>query len=505
MANQFCIPPEVLETLKCSQCKNYLSTFPIYMMDSDQSICGRCPVVQCDKLIRDEAYENIAQYIIFPCSYAKNGCEQKLNPLDLKGHEVNCEYRQFECPSKHYTKCKWEGSSKELEEHFKANHSDLLIVDSRFNLSFMNSHKENLLLVHESTLFVVTKEIDSKKRTLCCTVKNILLDDDDNNYNYRLVLESGNRNYTHKCSEKSTVSSNDENLTKITADFVLEQLGNPETMVARIDIVKSSSNSYFTSKKEEEVVSDINFDMLKELECPKCSDYMVSSIFQCSDGHSFCNDCKNEGECVLCSDKKEIKETRNYSLEKFATYFQFPCKYRKAGCFFLGKNNTIQQHQQFCKFGLYMCPVNGFEDCKWKDSLDAIVAHINKAHSNSMLKSDKINIPWHKDGMKEVLEYYFIIFSGNLFRVIYKYAADKMYWCVQYVGPAENCKNHKYEIDFIDNSDSNNRQFLRYNVVPMCDVNECFKVKGQYVTMYYDQLEEYITDTFSFRIRIFAQ
>ncbi|CAH0558758.1 unnamed protein product [Brassicogethes aeneus] len=473
MASELLMPNDVIDKLTCTSCKNYLAIFPIYLMGTENAaVCGRCQVVKDDYIIRDEAFESLAQYLVFPCANANNGCKENYCPADLRLHESTCEYRQFDCPSKHYSKCEWQGSSKTLADHFEKDHPAQFIKDFKFEVNFSSSQKENMLLVYENTFFIVNKEIDSRKNFFWCSVKNILVDDESNKYNYRLILESGNRNYSHKFPEKNTTSLSDENLTKVDASLLQERLGEPETIIARIEIQKASTANVSINKPEAED-KEVNLELLRELECPNCKEYMVGDIYQCHKGHSVCDNCRSKN-CIVCSEP--IQDTKNYSLQKFANFFDFPCKYRKTGCKFTGKNTEIKTHEKYCKFGPYNCPLAGFVECAWKDNVAEIISHAEKVHNDMILKSDRINIDWKKDSMPNTKKCSLILFSGSLFRLIFKYENDKMYWCVQCVGPAENCKDLKYEIDFIDNSDDNLRHFLRHKVMPLAPVDESFQL-----------------------------
>ncbi|KAJ8912249.1 hypothetical protein NQ315_003352 [Exocentrus adspersus] len=159
MALEYALPLDLVEEFKCFSCENYLSVFPVYLKnDGIGAICGRCVPSNQNDFIRDAAYETVAEFIQFPCSYKKNGCDEQLAPDALQKHELTeCLFRLYRCPSEANTKCKWLGGYSDLVKHFKESHPNLLLKDLEFQISFDTSSKENLLLCFQNNLFVVKK------------------------------------------------------------------------------------------------------------------------------------------------------------------------------------------------------------------------------------------------------------------------------------------------------------------------------------------------------------
>lgn len=500
MTTKLYVPSELLDKLHCSVCNGYLSVFPVHIKnDGDNPICGRCKIPNEDEYLRDEAFEGIAQFLIFPCSQSKNGCDQQLTPLKLKDHENCCTHRKLDCPSKNYSRCNWQGSNKDLKAHFEASHPQLVIADRKFEIQFLNSIKENLVMPFENELFIVKKEIDSRSGSFICSVEHVIQEEDPDSYNYFIRAESGNGTYYHKCPERSTSASAEEK-TKFFADFIREQLHDPASIIAKIEIFKSNIIEDEAKVKVDVRSADVDWELLGELECPVCFDYMLPPIYQCISGHSICASCKPQvARCPICPG--EIRNTQNYSLEKLTTRMMYPCKYHKMGCAITLKSSEIRSHEGSCEFGPYVCPLSEEETCTKKYNKSELISHVENNHPEYILKSDKINVPMG-GGDQLIQKYYLIKFSNKLFKVCFKFENQQFYWALQLIGPAEECKNYKFEIDIVDNSENKLRQYTRGLCVPYSLQNEVFTKRRNYVSFLYDQIADFITDNLTYRVRV---
>ncbi|KAI4460605.1 e3 ubiquitin-protein ligase siah2 [Holotrichia oblita] len=106
-------------------------------------------------------------------------------------------------------------------------------------------------------------------------------------------------------------------------------------------------------------------DMIRELECPVCQEYIYPPIMICVSGHSICGDCKSKlTKCPTCS--SEYGNTRNYALESMLNLVQLPCRNDVNGCEFLGNFAALQEHKANCKYAEFKCPVP--YHCKWVGS-----------------------------------------------------------------------------------------------------------------------------------------
>lgn len=112
-------------------------------------------------------------------------------------------------------------------------------------------------------------------------------------------------------------------------------------------------------------------ELLVELECPVCTNYMVPPIRQCSTGHSICQDCRKKlPKCPLCQSK--FTESKNISLEALACKMHYPCINRSSGCMEKLTFENRDVHEKFCNYKGFKCPM---ERCPWVGRFEDVVAH----------------------------------------------------------------------------------------------------------------------------------
>jgi hypothetical protein len=106
-----------------------------------------------------------------------------------------------------------------------------------------------------------------------------------------------------------------------------------------------------------------HWDLLKELECPVCLEYMESPIKMCEKGHTICDRCGSQvSKCPSC--EGTFTKARNFTLERIAATVKYPCKNREAGCketFTLIHKNS---HQSECLFQSKACPFRKCSEVK---------------------------------------------------------------------------------------------------------------------------------------------
>lgn len=233
------LPEDVLKKMTCLSCKHLLSLYPVFVKkDGTGALCGRCKPAEEEQYLRDESYEILAQFLLFPCIYKENGCQKNLVPTFIEEHEPCCEFRKYGCPTSVYTKCNWEGPRNVLYRHFEEKHANLIVKDQQYEIDFSNSIEEKLLMSVNDELFVVKKDIDARKEVFMCTVEYLKSKEKDDVYNYFLRIESNNRHYFHKCSER--VADGDD-ATKLTAALLRDKLQEPPSMIVRVEIVKHNA------------------------------------------------------------------------------------------------------------------------------------------------------------------------------------------------------------------------------------------------------------------------
>lgn len=238
------------------------------------------------------------------------------------------------------------------------------------------------------------------------------------------------------------------------------------------------------------------------MECPVCYNYLLSPIYQCINGHSICEICKNQlnTECPVC--REEFQENRNLVLEKMTQFIVYPCKHYKSGCLYTCKASEIQNHEKRCVFGPYKCPLKEAPiNCNWEASFAEVTNHIDNQHDELILRTDKIDTAFNKTQTHENI--LIIKYLSKIFKLVHKYESERFYWCIQLLGNADDSKSFKFEVEVIDLTSAGKRCLFTGLVVPLSEKIECFTRMGEYTVASLEQLESFTTDMFSFKVKIF--
>lgn len=510
----YSVPDTALQRLRCALCADYLSQFPVHVCKEIGSVCGRCPVLLDENPIRNEAYEIIAGALTFPCRYSTLGCLEFLTPKDLVDHEETCTFRQYFCPFMPSGCCPWQGPSSELMAHFQEKHRIFILDDNLFEIDFTSKYSENYLLCNNQNLFVLHKKSDISENLFWCAVSYIGARSVAEQHNFQLMLSvKGNEEYSYtfsptpiRCFTNPNIDKN--NAVEIDVNFIKEELNNPANVVCTVHIIKkqnySENNQKNLSEKRMVSVESIEEDILNDLECPVCMEFMVPPIYQCETGHSVCSVCKTKvSECPSC--KESIRETRNFHLEKITNRIKYYCKYRDYDCPFISSSKDIKQHEAECKHGPYNCPLSDYSGCNWKGKVIDVMQHVRHSHDDNVLELDTVTVPYEEGDFENSDEDCFVIQAvGELFKLVYKYEEGDFYWAVQLVGPTAEAKNFMFVLDILDNTNKNQRLFLKRYCAPLSMNTEAFKNEGSYVKVPLDLICCLIDNSLTYRIQIMA-
>ena len=98
-------------------------------------------------------------------------------------------------------------------------------------------------------------------------------------------------------------------------------------------------------------------DLLNELECPVCLEYLMPPIVFCLNGHNVCPRCRPKLKvCPNC--RQPFVNIRNIALEKMSRQIEYPCIYRRSGCMEIITFDLKQQHEKMCTFNKHNCPLS---------------------------------------------------------------------------------------------------------------------------------------------------
>lgn len=391
------LPRLVTDKLKCDLCNGYLSVGPI-SSNEEKFACGRCNPGWPHNTI----YEQLAQFMLFPCSY----CDEQLAWSSMEKHESRCRQNVILCPfkyKKNFHLSKMPQSS--MGEYHKQCQSRKLNCPFDFceasyevkNISthFAKFHKDYIFsnVVQAKKILKEEKVWNFNPDTQVCLINYKLMPfllfihsvctyeestGDIISYDYffsifSLCLEKCSFNYN-----VTIMLSSEEGTAKVSLDNQEIKPFNEKLhciKYLRIGLVKFNSFNFMTTRFEKirkyEVLKltykieifdhygvkvdnnkknfFVNIDLGKNFECPICKEYLISPIYNCNTGHSFCKKCKEQLiTCPFC--QAVIGNSRNFVLEDILEVLQICCPNEPKGCQFLGKVQEVKLHELMCLF-----------------------------------------------------------------------------------------------------------------------------------------------------------
>lgn len=126
---------------------------------------------------------------------------------------------------------------------------------------------------------------------------------------------------------------------------------------------------------ENREVSSLRSRVLDLLECPVCFETIYTSIFQCVNGHVFCEKCLPhlQGHCPVCRTTLN-PPIRNRCLESILGIFSFPCRFQ---CNTFVSFAKMLDHERICLLRPLQCPCSG---CNWTGRDTDLVQHLLNSH-----------------------------------------------------------------------------------------------------------------------------
>jgi hypothetical protein len=179
-------------------------------------------------------------------------------------------------------------------------------------------------------------------------------------------------------------------------------------------------------------------DLLKELECPVCMEYMVPPIKLCTNGHNICSKCRESVTwCPIC--RAELLDIRNVALENIARSQKYACANRKRGCVGLLSIEHIAEHQAVCVYGDIKCPLHITGTCAWNGLKSDLIKHAKTAHPKYLIELSTLNSP----KVSEILG--ILSCFGDLFTYYQRMKDGVLYGAVQLIGTSSEASNYKCE------------------------------------------------------------
>jgi len=182
-------------------------------------------------------------------------------------------------------------------------------------------------------------------------------------------------------------------------------------------------------------------DLLRELECPVCKEYMVPPIKLCTNGHNVCSKCRESVQrCPTC--RGELLDTRNMALENIARSQKYPCANRQRGCLELFSVEHIAEHHADCVYGKIKCPLHLLNKCSWNGLKNDLKEHVKTTHSDYLLEVPTFNCPHLSHALAVVS------FFGELFTYFKDKRDGRYYAAVQLIGTSSEASKYKCEYKF---------------------------------------------------------
>lgn len=187
-------------------------------------------------------------------------------------------------------------------------------------------------------------------------------------------------------------------------------------------------------------------DLLKQLECPVCTDYMTSPITLCQNGHNICAKCKSDvSTCPSCGG--ELLRIRNVTLEDIAKTTMYPCKNREEGCLQIFSMDNRLDHEIQCLYKKRKCPFTKIskDNCAWTGIMSNIGSHVSEDHScekRSVTGVFKIKL----ETLCASKYYREAVFNlGKLFFIFWEIKECNIYFAVFYIGPENDAEEFVYD------------------------------------------------------------
>jgi len=180
-------------------------------------------------------------------------------------------------------------------------------------------------------------------------------------------------------------------------------------------------------------------DLLKEMECPVCMQYMVPPIKLCTNGHNICSSCSQlVYSCPTC--RASFTGIRNVALENIVRRLKYPCANRQGGCLELFSIEHIAEHQIFCLYGNIKCPFVLNWSCSWKGFKIDLKEHAKTAHPGCYFEKSTLRSSLFSDRILTILSCFDELF------VHYKRIQDgKLHCAVQLIGASSEASKYKCE------------------------------------------------------------
>jgi len=204
--------------LECPVCFESMMP-PIFQCSEGHLICNVCrpKITKCPTCrkelgnIRNRALEQCVAKVLLPCSFACNGCPEKIRVRDMKKHLEVCKYRSYACPRSR-SKCSWEGPIDSISDHLVNRHKMKVVETSEIDETYSNPQGianavwEGPILKCHGHEFILHFE-QRQTGQFCAFLRFIGAKKDANRFAYSIRVERHGRSLTWTGVPRSILTS----------------------------------------------------------------------------------------------------------------------------------------------------------------------------------------------------------------------------------------------------------------------------------------------------------
>ncbi|PSN42266.1 hypothetical protein C0J52_20416 [Blattella germanica] len=217
-------------------------------------------------------------------------------------------------------------------------------------------------------------------------------------------------------------------------------------------------------------------DLMLELECPVCLEYLTPPIVICENGHSICNACKNKlTRCPNC--RKPFLNVRNLALESLT----------RAVVPTAEKPVVVEK--------TYKCPFAQIsnEDCSWNGKLKNMKKHIRNFHDHPRdAHSSEGSFNVILTSLSQSRHYRKAQFvNDEVFYITWEIKDGNFYCAVLNIGSQSNASNFSYQFSLSSKNESKKISMI----FPMKSIEEDLErilKPGQCVLLHYETVLEFL-------------
>lgn len=199
----------------------------------------------------------------------------------------------------------------------------------------------------------------------------------------------------------------------------------------------------------------LSMALLPELLCSACDSFLQAPgiIEMCDAGHNICSTCLSKSSlCPKCN--YSLFKSVSKPIEHLTRKARYPCQFHINGCREVFLIDRIEHHEEECLHRPHRCPFAATKyKCTWRGHLFRIREHVIRHHT---LLNREITGKF-STGLEhfetETAWYETLTLHKQVFLLSSQVTGERLYSCVQFVGPQGREFNYRYTIR-IDRSDS---------------------------------------------------